>query len=205
MHPIPIVHGMTIGELATMINGEGWLEGGIKCELEVIPVINYTHAASYSLPVNPSPNLPNDLSIAMYPSLCLFEGTQISVGRGTYYPFTMIGYPDPVFGKFTFTPVGIQGMSTNPKHKDLPCYGIDFSETTPPKGLSLKYLIEFYNKSDFKDEFFRNYINLLAGTDQLAIQIKKGNTEKEIKATWQEGLAKFKSMRKKYLLYPDFE
>ena len=205
MHPIPIVHGMTVGELAIMINEEGWLEGGVKCELEVIPVKNYTHTTSYSLPINPSPNLPNNLSVALYPSLCLFEGTQISVGRGTYYPFTMIGYPDPVFGSFTFTPVSIQGMSTDPKHKDLACYGINFSETPPPKGLSLKYLIEFYNKSDFKDEFFRSYINLLAGTAQLANQIKQGRSEDEIKATWQEGLTKFKSIRKKYLLYPDYE
>jgi len=205
MHPIPIVHGMTVGELASMINEEGWLEGGVKCELEIIPVKNYTHTTSYSLPVNPSPNLPNDLSIALYPSLCLFEGTLISVGRGTYYPFTMIGFPDPVFGSYTFTPVSIQGMSTNPKHKDLACYGIDFSETQPPKGLSIKYLIEFYNKSDFKDNFFRNYINLLAGTDKLVNQIKQGKSEEDIKATWQDGLTKFKSIRKKYLLYPDFE
>ncbi len=205
MHPIPIVHGMTVGELAMMINEEGWLEGGVKCDLEVITVKNYTHTTSYSLPVNPSPNLPNDLSIALYPSLCLFEGTTISVGRGTHYPFTLIGYPDPVFGSFTFTPVSIQGMSTDPKHEDKLCYGIDFSDTTHPTGLSLKYLIEFYKKADFKDKFFGNYINLLAGTDKLANQIKEGKSEQEIKATWQEDLAKFKSIRKKYLLYPDFE
>jgi len=205
MHPIPIVHGLTIGELALMINGEGWLKGNVKCDLEIIPVKNYTHTTTYSLPIKPSSNLPNDLSIALYPSLCLFEGTKISVGRGTLFPFQVIGYPDIKFGEFSFTPVSIEDMSKYPKHENLTCYGIDFRGTDYQEGFTLKYLIEFYQKADFKDEFFTDYFFKLTGNRQLIEQIKNGIPEDEIKASWQAELEAYKIMRKKYLLYPDFE
>jgi len=205
MHPIPIVHGLTIGELALMINEEGWLKGNVKCDLEIIPVKNYTHTTTYSLPIKPSSNLPNDLSIALYPSLCLFEGTKISVGRGTLFPFQVIGYPEKKFGEFSFTPVSIEDMSKYPKHENLTCYGIDFRGIDYQEGFTLKYLIEFYQKADFKDKFFTDYFYKLVGNRQLMEQIKKGIPEDEIKASWQAELEAYKIVRKKYLLYPDFE
>lgn len=203
MHPIPVVHGLTVGELAAMINGEGWLEGGIKCELLVIPMQNYQHSDAYSLPIKPSPNLPNDQSIMLYPSLCFFEGTQMSIGRGTYFPFQVIGYPDSTFGEFTFTPVSIDGMSKYPKHQDNVCFGVDLREQEAPNKLDLSYVIDFYNKWDKEEDFFTKYFDTLAGTNQLKKQIESGKSKEEIRATWQLGLEKYRALRRKYLLYEE--
>lgn len=205
MHPIPILHGLTVGELAKMINGEKWLAGGITCDLTVIPVKNYDHGMTYSLPIKPSPNLPNDLSIALYPSLCMFEGTVISVGRGTYEPFQQIGHPSFSDLGYSFTPVSIDGMSKYPKHQDKICYGIKFDESSSLKGFSLKHLIEFYQKFGNKEDFFNDYFNTLAGTDELRNQIIAGKSEEEIRASWKNDLDKYKAIRKKYLLYADYE
>ena len=196
---------MTVGELATMINGEGWLEAGVHCDLTVITVDHYDHNTRYSLPVHPSPNLPNDQSVNLYPSLCLFEGTAMSVGRGTHFPFQVVGYPDPVFGSFSFTPEPIEGMDKNPKLKGKVCYGIDLQEEPKMDSFSLKWVIDFYNKWHEKGDFFTNYFNTLAGNDQLKEQIKSGMSEEAIRQTWKKGLDEFKQKRKKYLLYPDFE
>ncbi len=201
MHPIPIVHGLTVGELAQMINGEGWLEGKRKCELEVIKLKNYTHNTPYSLPIKPSPNLPNDQSIALYPSICLFEGTAISVGRGTQHPFEWIGHPNLINQPFQFTPVSIEGMAKKPPHENKICFGIDLSNEKPEKEISLKYLIQFYRIFPEKEKFFIPYFDKLAGTKLLKEQIKKGMTEKQIRATWKKDLDKYKTMRKKYLIY----
>lgn len=201
MHPIPVVHGLTVGELALMINGEKWLENGLTCDLQVITVKNYTHNDTYILPVRPSPNLPNQQSIALYPSICFFEGTPISLGRGTDFPFQAIGYPNPKFGDFTFTPVSTPGAKNPPLQNQL-CYGIDLREVDVSPGIDLKYLIDFYHKAEDKEKFFTSFFNLLAGTDQLGKQITAGMSEAEIKQTWQAPLADYKAMRKKYLLYP---
>jgi len=206
IHPIPIVHGLTVGELAQMINGERWLDSTVTCDLSVISMQNYDHTMTYSLPVKPSPNLPNDLSIALYPSLCLFEGTAISVGRGTYAPFQQIGHPDFANDSpYSFTPVSIDGMSKYPKHQDKKCFGIDFSKEPISYGFSLKHLIDYYHKYEAKDKYFNNFFKKLAGTDQLEQQIKDGMSEEEIRATWQEDLSAYRMMRKGYLLYEDFE
>lgn len=201
MHPIPVVHGLTVGELAQMINGEGWLEKGQKCKLKVVKCKNYTHKSYYSLSVKPSPNLPNDLSIALYPSLCLFEGTNISVARGTYFPFQAIGYPDSTFGTFNFTPISIEGMAKEPMHMNKKCYGLDLRTTPISYSFTIKYLIDFYNKSQNKEKFFNNFFNKLAGNAELMNQIKSGMNEKEIKESWSTKLMAYKTTRSKYLLY----
>ena len=198
--PIPIVYGLTIGELGLMINGEGWA-GKKRCDLKVIKLENYTHSRSYTLPIKPSPNLPNTTSIRLYPSLGLFEGTHISMGRGTYTPFQMIGYPDPIFGDFTFIPKRIDGMSKYPPHKNKTCYGIDLRETADNSRFSLKYLIDFYKKAPNKVDFFNDYFEKLAGNSALREQIKSGLTEAEIRETWQAALSEFKTKRQQYLLY----
>ncbi len=205
MHPIPIVYGMTMGELALMINGEGWLPAG-KCDLQVIKVDNYTHADHYQLPVKPSPNLPNAQAIALYPSLCLFEPTVISIGRGTTFPFQVIGYPDSTFGEFSFTPVSLPGMAKYPKYQDKTCYGVDL-RTTPAPPFTLSYLIEYYNKWGGGEDFFTGpgFFDKLAGNSTLRQQILQGRTANEIENSWVEGLKNFNARRKKYLLYPDFE
>ena len=203
MHPIPILHGMTVGELALMINGEGWLENELKCDVEVIPMVNYDHTMQYSLPVKPSPNLPNDKSIELYPSLCLFEGTSMSIGRGTHFPFQVIGYPDPAMGGFTFTPESIEGMAKNPKYEGKVCYGVDLRDKSAIGGISLKYLIDYYEKFQNKEDFFNNYFNTLAGNSELQKQVKAGLDEESIRLTWLDGLNQFKKQRDKYLLYPD--
>ena len=205
MHPIPVVHGLTVGELATMINEEGWLANGIKCDLEVIPVKNYSHKDHYSLPVKPSPNLPNDTAIRLYPSLCFFEGTKMSIGRGTHFPFQVVGYPDERMGSFSFTPVSIPGMDTNPKYEGEICYGIDLRNIESVDNIDLTWLIDFYNRFPEKESFFNNYFNTLAGTDVLRKQIEEGLSADEIRASWTENITRFKVLRKKYLLYPDFE
>ncbi|MEK0442863.1 MAG: hypothetical protein RL403_1841 [Bacteroidota bacterium] len=202
MHPIPLVHGLSIGELAQMINGEKWLKGGVQVDLTVIPVANWNHGMAYELPVKPSPNLPNALSIRLYPSTCLFEGTVVSLGRGTYFPFQVYGYPDARFGDFTFTPVAIEGMSKTPPHQDKLCYGRDLRMESLAQPFTLSYLLEAYQRSEMKDKFFNSYFNTLVGTDELKKQILAGKTEAEIRATWQQGLQDYAILRSKYLIYP---
>jgi uncharacterized protein YbbC (DUF1343 family) len=201
MHPIPITHGMTIGELAQMINGEGWLAGGKKCELEIITLKNWKHTDEYLLSARPSPNLPNNQAIRLYPSLCLFEGTVISLGRGTPTPFQILGNPELKDMPYTFTPVAMKGYSLEPPHKDKLCYGIDLRTITPPQKIDLHYLIMFYQKYPDKEKFFTAYFDKLAGTARLKQQIKDGLTEEQIHASWKPGLDDFITKREKYLLY----
>jgi len=207
MHPIPIVHGLTVAELAKMINGEGWLDGRVACDLTVVEVENYDHTMSYSLPVAPSPNLPNDASIRLYPSLCLFEPTAISIGRGTDFPFQVAGYPDSIFGTFSFTPVSMPGKATHPKHEDKTCYGLDLREEAADHRFTLQFLLDYHQKCQEKGiEFFTNerFFHLLAGTDELKKQLEAGLNEQAILESWQPELEAYKKMRKRYLLYPDF-
>jgi uncharacterized protein YbbC (DUF1343 family) len=207
MHPIPIAHGMTIAEYAQMINGEGWLKNRIKCKLKIIKIANYKHADGYVLPVNPSPNLNTDQSILLYPSVCLFEGTTLSLGRGTMLPFVQVGHPllKGNYG-YSFKPVSIEGMSENPPQKDQVCYGIDLRnydiEPIKSKGqINLSWLITLYKVFPDKLHFFNAYFTKLAGTEVLRKQIEAGKTETEIRQSWAAGLAKFKAIRSKYLLY----
>lgn len=208
MHPIPVLHGLTIGELAQMINGEGWLKPkSRKCSLTVIKMENWKHGDPYWLPVKPSPNLPNEQAIRLYPSLCFFEGTSVSVGRGTYFPFQVLGYPDTEAGNFTFTPASLQGLDTNPMYKDLTCYGVDLREFPFKGGLSLQFILDFYNRLNKNTEVFfsrAKWFDLLAGTNMLRTQISAGLTEEEIRSTWEKDLDTYKEKRKKYLLYPDY-
>jgi len=205
MHPIPITHGMTVGEYAQMVNGEGWLEGGKKCDLKVIKMKDWTHNDDYSLPVRPSPNLPNDQAVRLYPSICLFEGTAISLGRGTPTPFQILGSPELKDQKdmtFTFTPVPIKGFSIEPPLKNQFCYGMDLRTVTPARQVDLQYVLYFYSKYPDKEKFFIPYFDRLAGTKQLKQQIKDGWTEEQIRASWKPGLDAFNAKRQKYLLYP---
>ena len=210
MHPVPIVHGMTIGEYGRMINGEKWLAKGAQCNLVVVPVENYTHNDLYQIPVKPSPNLPNMAAIYMYPSLCLFEGTVVSVGRGTDKPFQQFGYPTLVGGNIMFTPQPVQGAAENPMYNGKPCHGFDVSTYGEVyikyyKNVYLFWIINLYNTCAAKDKFFTNYFNLLAGNDVLQKQIKDGMKEEDIRKSWEPALSKFKETRKKYLIYRDFE
>lgn len=207
MDPIPIVHGCTVGELAKMINEEGWQKAGRLCDLIVIPVKNYDHKMSYSLPVRPSPNLPNDLSIRLYPSLCFFEASSVSVGRGTDFPFQVLGGLHENLGEFVFTPKSITGVAIDPLNKDKKCYGVDLRTVSERTKFTLKYFLDFYEKYENKDDFLtrERWLNLLAGTDDLITQIRAGKSEVEILESWQHELDEFKQLRKKYLLYPDFE
>ena len=202
MHPIPIAHGMTIGEYAQMINGEKWLKNSVQCQLAVISMKNYNHQMTYSLPIKPSPNLPNDQSIALYPSLCFFEGTNVSVGRGTNKQFQVFGSPDldKNYFKFSFTPQPNEGAKTPPQEGKL-CYGRDLSQLDVKPGLNLEYLIEAYSNTANKSKFFNSFFVKLAGTAKLQEQIEKGLSEKDIKATWSKGLEDFKQVRTKYILY----
>jgi uncharacterized protein YbbC (DUF1343 family) len=208
LNPIPIVHGLTIAEYAQMINGEGWLKNHVQCKLRIVKVANYTHNAAYKLPVNPSPNLNTEKSILLYPSVCLFEGTAISLGRGTMHPFLQIGNPS-LEGKYkySFKPVSIPGMSVSPPQKDKVCYGInladyDTNNIRTSGRLNLSWLTEMYNAFPDKEHFFTAYFTKLAGTDQLRKQIEAGKTEDEIRASWEPALSRYKTIRKKYLLYP---
>ena len=201
MYPIPIVHGLTVGELSQMINGEGWLDKGVKCDVTVIRVRNWTHQDDYAPPVKPSPNLPNHQAVKLYPSLCLFEGTVISVGRGTQTPFLMIGNPLLKDMPFQFKPVAIPGMSNTPPHENQLCYGLDLSAEPVERRINLKYLIDFYNRYPDKDKFFIGSFDRLAGTKVLKQQIKDGLSEEQIRKTWEKDLTAFKEKRKKYLLY----
>jgi len=202
MHPIPITHGMTIGEYALMINGEGWLEDGVRCELEIVKMKNWKHDDEYSLPVKPSPNLPNDQAVRLYPSICLFEGTNISLGRGTQMPFLVLGSPELKDMPFTFTPIPIKGMSLEPPLKNKLCYGMDLREVNVERKVDLKYVLTFYKMYPDKEHFFTKYFDTLAGTTELKQQIKDGLTEDQIRVSWQAGLTEFKTKRSKYLLYP---
>jgi uncharacterized protein YbbC (DUF1343 family) len=202
MHPIPIVHGLTVGELSKMINGEKWLEGKRKANLTVVPVANYTHQTAYVLPVKPSPNLPNAQAITLYPSLCFFEGTNVSVGRGTPSPFQIIGSPYYNVKSFSFTPTSMPGAQ-EPPYKGVTCYGIDLTAPADARPFTLAFLKEMYDNSSQKDKFFNNFFEKLAGTAALRNQIKAGKSEAEIRASWEPALSNYKNMRKRYLLYPD--
>lgn len=203
MFPIPIVHGCTVGELARMINGEHWLNCDVVSDLMVVPMANYTHDMKYSLPIKPSPNLPNDLSIRLYPSLCLFEATNVSVGRGTLYPFQIIGYPREDVGEYSFTPLSIEGMSKDPLHKGKVCYGDDLRLIEEVPMFTLSYFIDYYNRVGDSSAFWNNrrWINLLMGNADFYEQINAGLSEDSIIATWQDSLDRYKIMREKYLLY----
>ena len=205
--PIPVVYGTTIGELAMMINGESWLKGGGRCNLTVVPLENYVRSGIYPLSVKPSPNLTSLRSIRLYPSLCFFEATAISVGRGTNYPFEVIGFPNPQYGTFTFTPKSIVGMAKQPLQENKLCYGLDLRVGVEQDRFTLKYLLDFYRLTPDKSTFFttEKFFNLLAGNAILLKQIKEGHSEEQIKASWQSDLDKYRLIRGKYLLYPDFE
>ena len=200
MHPIPIVHGMTIGEFGLMINNEGWLKNKIKCDLTVIPIKNYDRKVIYDLPIKPSPNLPNKKSVNLYPSLCLFEQTPVSIGRGTNKQFQVIGSPDWVKSNFKFKPKSMTGAKS-PKHINETCNGYDLSNYPNLNNINLEWIIYAYNKSKNKSSFFRNGFNRLAGNDKLQKQIVDGLSEKKIKESWRDGIENFKSIRSKYLIY----
>ncbi len=198
MHPIPVVHGMTVGELATMINEEGWLLNGISCDLEVVQVGNWTHETPYPLPVRPSPNLPNDVAVSLYPSLCFFEGTIVSIGRGTDYPFQVYGHPK-LQGDFKFTPRSVEAAK-KPKLMGELCSGVTLADQDPEYTFTLKYVLDAYAQLK-GEEFFKSYFNTLAGNDQLIKKIKDGWSEEQIRESWQPELQKFGELRRKYLLY----
>ncbi|MCB0462968.1 MAG: DUF1343 domain-containing protein [Flavobacteriaceae bacterium] len=202
MHPIPVVHGMTIGEYAQMINGEKWLENEISCELTVISIKNYTHQTPYSLPIKPSPNIPNDVAVNLYPSLCFFEGTNVSAGRGTSGQFQVYGSPflDKDDYTFKFIPQPNEGAKY-PKHKGELCYGEDLRDHETLHKLNLEYLIRAYHNSVGNREFFIDFFTTLAGTEDLQKQIEKGLSENEIRHSWTQGLNQFKKVRSKYLIY----
>ena len=201
MHPIPIVHGMTVGEYAKMINGENWISQ--RCDLIVIEMENYTHDMHYDLPIKPSPNLPNSRSINLYPTLCLFEGTTISIGRGTDYPFQHFGAPY-LESNYSFTPKSVEG-SKYPKHENIECFGTDLRfQDNYLTSINLNWIINSYNNYPDKEKFFTNFFDKLAGTDKLRLQIIEGKTSKEIKESWKEDLDKFKIVRKKYILYEHY-
>lgn len=215
MYPIPISHGLTIAEFAQMINGEGWLPNGLRCKLKIIEVANYAHDMRYTLPVEPSPNLNTQQSVMLYPHICMFEGTIVSQGRGTYMPFTVLGAP-LLKGKydFTFIPKGIKGMSETPLHQNEVCYGLDLRQydvekLRQAKKINLSWLMNLYKAYPIKDKFFdrsqskqMGNFDFLTGTENLRKQIIAGATEAEIRQSWEPGLSNFKQMREKYLLYP---
>ncbi|WP_035668276.1 exo-beta-N-acetylmuramidase NamZ domain-containing protein [Flavobacterium sp. 83] len=200
MHPIPLLHGMTIGEYAKMINGDKWLKNGAQCKLTVIPCINYNRKMNYSLPVKPSPNLPNDQAVNLYSSLCLFEGTNVSVGRGTQKQFQIYGSPYLPKSTFTFIPKPNLGAQ-NPVYNGIECYGEDLSTQTRVNRLELKWLIKAYQTTNDKSKFFNPFFIKLAGTKKLQQQIENGIPEEEIRESWKKGLIEFKEMRTKYLIY----
>ncbi|MBP1617811.1 MAG: hypothetical protein H6Q14_1638 [Bacteroidetes bacterium] len=205
MHPIPILYGLTVAELASMINDEGWLGGGLKCKLQLVLMSGWKHGQPYSLPVKPSPNLPNDQSIRLYPSLCFFEATKVSVGRGTLFPFQVAGFPNKKMGAFSFVPKALPGFDGNPLQQDKVCYGIDLRKTKQPLGLNLEWLIRFYKLSGQGSAFFSSpdFMDKLAGSDSLRKQIIQGKSADDIRKSWQPDLKKYKVLRKKYLLYDE--
>jgi len=208
MHPVPVVYGMTIGEYARMINGEKWLENGVQCDLKVIACKNWSRNQEYHLPVKPSPNLPNSLSITLYPSLCFFEGTSVSAGRGTEHPFQCYGHPLMNESNFTYTPKSIPGASKYPKFKGKNCNGFDLrlineDSFRERKQLDLSFLMTAYSQLKNKEKFFNAFFRNLAGTNKLKQQLEKGISEEEIRESWSEGLNNFKIIRSKYLIYPE--
>ena len=202
--PIPVVHGMTLGELALMVNGESWLPEGRTCNLTVIPCKNYTHQTMYRLPIPPSPNLPNMKSIYLYPSTCYFEATPVSLGRGTDKPFQIYGHPDMKGYDFSFTPRSVPGAK-NPPQLDKLCHGVDLSNLTDEeiwkRGIDLSYLIDAYRNLNIGDKFFTSFFEKLIGVDYVRTMIKASKSADEIKAAWKDDVEKFKTQRKKYLLY----
>ena len=215
MFPLPMSHGLTVGEFAQMANGEGWLTGGVRCDIEVVPVANYHHDLPYELPVSPSPNLNTQQSVLLYPSTCMFEGTYLNHGRGTYFPFTVLGSPE-LQGQydFSFVPEGIKGMAENPLFKGQVCYGLDLRNVDTDrlrerKQINLSWIIELYQAHPYKEKFFDSklskqmgVIENLVGTADFREQIVQGVSEAEIRKSWEPGLSDYKRMRKKYLLYP---
>ena len=215
MFPLPMSHGLTVGEFAQMANGEGWLTNGVKCDLTIIPVANYDHSMPYTLPVPPSPNLNTQQAIMVYPSTCMFEGTYLNHGRGTYFPFTLLGSPElKGIYEFSYTPTGIKGMAETPLFMNQECYGLDLRQYDVEKlrasgKINIQWIIELYNKHPYKEKFFdsrlsreMNNIEIQIGNDLFRKQIIAGTSEEEIRKTWEPGLSKYKEMRKKYLLYP---
>ena len=202
MHPVPIVYGMTMGEYAKMLNGEKWLKNGEQCILKVIALGNYKHSKKYSLPVKPSPNLPNDRAINLYPSLCFFEGTTVNAGRGTNKQFQVFGAPslDKKYFTYSYTPQSNEGAK-NPKHKGKICFGRDLSKYQDLSEINLEWLIEAYNHTLNKPDFFNSYFTKLAGNKTLKQQIEAGKTAEEIRSSWQPELEKFKKTRSYYLIY----
>jgi uncharacterized protein YbbC (DUF1343 family) len=215
MFPIPIAHGLTVGEFAQMANGEGWLTNNVKCKLRINKVANYNHDMPYVLPVSPSPNLNTQQAVMLYPSTCLFEGTYLNHGRGTYFPFTLIGSPE-LNGKYTFNyiPKGIKGMAETPLFMNQVCYGLDLrqydvEQLRKKKQINLQWMMDLYKASPNKEQFFDSklskemgVIERLTGSPLFRQQIIDGKSEKEIRASWEHGLSLYKVMRKKYLLYP---
>ncbi|MDR0233113.1 MAG: DUF1343 domain-containing protein [Dysgonamonadaceae bacterium] len=204
--PIPVVHGMTLGELAQMVNGEKWLPEGRTCDLTVIPCLNYTHQTMYRLPVPPSPNLPNMKAVYLYPSLCYFEATPVSLGRGTTLPFQIYGHPNMKGYDFTFTPRSMPS-ATKPPQQDRLCYGVNLStlseEEILKKGINMNYLIDAYKRLNMGDRFFSSFFEKLIGVDYVRTMIEQGKTTEEIQAVWQGDVKKFKKQRKPYLLYDE--
>ena len=215
MFPIPMSHGLTVGEFAQMVNGEGWLTNKVKCTIKIIPVANYNHEMAYTLPVKPSPNLNTQQSIMLYPSTCMFEGIYLNLGRGTYFPFTVLGSPE-LKGKyeFSFTPTGIKGMAETPLFMNQVCYGLDLRNydinlLRKSKQINLNWIMELYKAHPYKEKFFDSKlskemgsIEKLIGSGLFRQQIIDGKSEKEIRDSWEPGLIEYKVMRKKYLLYP---
>lgn len=204
--PIPVVHGMTLGELAVMINGEKWLPNGKTCDLTVVPCDNYTHQTLYELPISPSPNLPNIHSIYLYPSTCLFEGTVMSLGRGTSFPFEVYGHPDYKNSTFSFTPHSLAGAK-NPPLLNKKCYGVDLRDIPGDEiienGFNLTYIIDAYNNLNIGNKFFTPFFELLVGVDYIRKDIIAGKSAEEIKAKWTDDVVKFRLQRKPYLLYEE--
>lgn len=210
MHPVPVVYGLTIGEYGLMVNGEGWLDNGAICNYSVVPLDGYQRHMICKLPVKPSPNLPDWQSVYLYPSLCFFEGTIVSVGRGTDKPFQIFGHPDLNIGSYIFKPESMPGASTNPPFKGITCYGSNLTGYAAnyaenPMYINLEWLIESYKILSKRHRFFNSYFNTLAGTDQLRKQIEQGLTAEEIRTTWRADLDSYRQLRKKYLIYEDQE
>jgi uncharacterized protein YbbC (DUF1343 family) len=215
MFPIPMSHGLTVGEFAQMLNGEGWLAGGVKCKIKIIPVADYNHDMPYTLPVKPSPNLNTQQAIMLYPSTCLFEGVAVNHGRGTYFPFTVLGSPD-LKGKyaFSFTPVGIPGMAETPLYMNQVCYGLDLrnydvDKLRKTKKINIQWVMELYKAYPKKESFFdykqskeMGNVDFRTGDSRFKQQIIDDVPEEEIRKSWEPGLSQYKAMRKKYLIYP---
>ena len=215
MFPIPMSHGLTVGEFAQMANGEGWLKDKVKCKIKIIPVANYDHDMPYTLPVKPSPNLNTQQAVLLYPSTCMFEGVYVNHGRGTLFPFTVLGSPELKDKyEFSYTPTGIKGMAETPLFMDQVCYGLDLrnydvGQLRKTKKINLQWIIELYKAHPYKEKFFDSKLSKEMGTIEKLIgsglfrqQIKDGVSEKDIRASWEPGLSEYKKMRKKYLLYP---